>query len=32
LLAALLHRVPREVLKRLHLVCARIPCSAGTAM
>ena len=31
LLAALLHRLPRDVLKRLHRWCARIPCSAGTA-
>jgi hypothetical protein len=32
LLAALLHRLPRDVLKRLHLVVHRIPCSAGTAI
>ena len=32
LLAALLHQIPRDVLKRLHLWCARIPYSAGTAM
>jgi hypothetical protein len=32
LLAALLHRLPRNVLKRLHLVVRPIPCSAGTAI
>ena len=32
LLTALLHRLPRDVLKKLHWWCARIPCSAGTAM
>ncbi len=31
LLAALLHRLPRNVLKRLHLVVHRIQCAAGTA-
>ncbi len=32
LLAALLHQIPRDVLKRLHLVVRPIPCSAGTAI
>src|SRR5258707_8415291 len=31
LLAALLHRLPRNVLKRLHLVVRPDTCSAGTA-
>jgi putative transposase len=32
LLAALLHRLPRDVLNRLHLVVRPDTCSAGTAM